>query len=141
MEAKLQRVCYLVEVCVLGGRESKAGLLSLKCQEAGQQTLSYLQVVAVEPGGRLGDVTELVSKLLLHDGVQLRLVTLQGVKLHETDTKNGSASSLDVLKRFIVTTLTCRTRQIISTSFSSATKKHISPFSNGKHASIMSSRL
>ena len=73
---------YLIEVGILGGSESKPVLLGLKCQEAGQQSLSYLQVIAIEAGGSLGNITELVSKLLLHNGVQLCLITLQGIKLY-----------------------------------------------------------
>lgn len=73
---------YLIKMCVLSRGESEAGLLGLKGQEAGQQPLGDLQVVAVESGGCLGDVTELVSQFLLHDGVQLGLVPLQRIKLN-----------------------------------------------------------
>lgn len=66
---------------VLCGCETKAALLCLKSKEAGQQALGDLQVIAVEPGGGLSDVTELVGQFLLCDGVQLRLVALQRVKL------------------------------------------------------------
>lgn len=38
---------YLVEVRVLGGRESEAALLGLEGEEAGQQTLGDLQVVPI----------------------------------------------------------------------------------------------
>ncbi|KAG7263646.1 hypothetical protein CRUP_032046 [Coryphaenoides rupestris] len=44
----------------------------LSSQQAGQQPLSDLQVVAVETGRRLGDVAELVRQLLLHDGSQMQ---------------------------------------------------------------------
>ena len=67
---------------VLRGRESEAGLLRLERQQAGQQPLGDLQVVAVETGRGLGDVAQLVSQLLLYDGAQLRLVALQGLQLH-----------------------------------------------------------
>lgn len=80
---------YLVEMCVLSSGESEAALLGLEGQEAGQQSLGDLQVVAVESGGCLGDVTELVGELLLHDGVQLRLITLQRIKLNkQTQTRH-----------------------------------------------------
>lgn len=72
---------YLIEVCVLSGRQSEAALLGLEGQEAGQQTLGDLQVVPVEAAGCLCDVAELVGQFLLHDGVQFRLVTLQRIKL------------------------------------------------------------
>lgn len=72
---------YLIEVRVLSGRESEATLLCLEGQEAGQQALGNLQVVPVEAAGCLCDVAELVGQFLLHDGVQLRLVTLQRVQL------------------------------------------------------------
>lgn len=76
-------------MCVLSGGESEAALLGLEGQEAGQQSLCDLQIVAVESGCCLGDVTELVGEFLLHDGVQLRLVTLQGIKLNK---KNACVS-------------------------------------------------
>lgn len=60
---------YLIVVCVLSGGESKATLLGLEGQEAGQQSLCDLQVIAVESGGCLSDITKLVGELLLHDGV------------------------------------------------------------------------
>lgn len=72
---------YLVKVCVLSGGESEATLLGLEGQEAGQQTLGDLQVVPVESAGRLGDIAQLVGQFLLHDGVELRLITLQRIKL------------------------------------------------------------
>lgn len=75
-------VFYLIEVCVLCSGESKAALLGFEGQEAGQQSFSDLQVIAIESGGCLCDVTELVCKLLLHDGVQLRLITLQRIELN-----------------------------------------------------------
>lgn len=78
---------YLIKVCVLSGSESKTALLSLKCKEAGEQSLSYLQVVPIEPGGGFSDVPELVSQLLLHNGVQFCLVTLEGIKLHIKNNK------------------------------------------------------
>ena len=67
---------------VLRGRESEARLLRLERQEAGQQPLGDLQVVAIETGRGLGDIAQLVGQLLLHDGAQLRLVALQGLQLH-----------------------------------------------------------
>lgn len=73
---------YLIEMCILGSREPEATLLSLKAQEAGQQPFSNLQVIAVESGGCLGDVTELVGKFLFHDGVQFGLIPLQRIKLN-----------------------------------------------------------
>lgn len=81
---------YLVEMCVLSSGESEAVLLRLEGQEAGQQPFGDLQVVAVESSGCLGDVTELVGKFLLHDGVKLRLITLQRIELeiHQTNVKN-----------------------------------------------------
>lgn len=77
-------------MCILSSGESEAVLLRLEGQEAGQQPLGDLQVIAIESSGRLGDVTELVGKFLLHDGVQLRLITLQGIELeiHQTKVKN-----------------------------------------------------
>lgn len=83
MFKKMSFLLYLIEVCILGGGEPEAALLGLKWEEAGQQPLSYLQVVAVKPGGGLGYITELVGKLLLHDGVQLGLIALQGIELHK----------------------------------------------------------
>lgn len=76
---------YLVEVCVLSGRESEAALLGLEGEEAGQQALGDLQVVPVEAAGCLCDVAELVGQLLLHDGVQFRLVTLQRIQLNKQE--------------------------------------------------------
>lgn len=72
---------YLIEVRVLSGRESKAALLGLEGQEAGQETLGNLQVVPVEAAGCLCDVAELVGQFLLHDGVEFRLVALERIKL------------------------------------------------------------
>ncbi len=69
-------------MCVLSSGESKAALLGLEGQEAGQQSFSNLQVIAIEAGSCLGDVTELVGKFLLHDGVQLCLIALQRIKLN-----------------------------------------------------------
>lgn len=74
---------YLVEVRVLSSGEPEAALLGLEVQEARQQSFGDVQVVAIEPGGRLGDVTQLVGEFLLHDGVELRLVPLQRVKLNK----------------------------------------------------------
>lgn len=76
---------YLVEVRVLSGRESEAALLGLEGEEAGQQTLGDLQVVPVEAAGCLCHVAELVGQLLLHDGVQFRLVTLQRIELNKQE--------------------------------------------------------
>lgn len=76
---------YLVEVCVLSGRESEAALLGLEGEEAGQQALGDLQVISVEAAGCLCDVAELVGQLLLHDGVQFRLVTLQRIQLNKQE--------------------------------------------------------
>lgn len=76
---------YLVEVCVLSGRESEAALLGLEGEEAGQQALGDLQVIPVEAAGCLCDVAELVGQLLLHDGVQFRLVTLQRIQLNKQE--------------------------------------------------------
>lgn len=76
---------YLVEVRVLSGRESEAALLGLEGEEAGQQALGDLQVVPVEAAGCLCDVAELVGQLLLHDGVQFRLVTLQRIELNKQE--------------------------------------------------------
>ena len=73
---------YLIEMCVLSSCEPKAALLGLESQETGQQSFSNLQVIAIESCGSLRDVTELMGKFLLHDGVQLRLVTLQRIKLN-----------------------------------------------------------
>lgn len=82
-------VFYLVEVRVLRGGESKAALLGFKGQEAGKQSLSNLQVIAIESGGCLCDVAELVCQLFLHDGVQLRLIALQRIELNvQTPTKH-----------------------------------------------------
>lgn len=69
-------------MCILSSSESKAALLGLKGQEAGQQSFGDLQVIAVESGGCLSDITELMGKFLLHDGVQLCLITLQRIKLN-----------------------------------------------------------
>lgn len=74
---------YLVEICVLSGGEPEAALLGLKVQEAGQQSFSYVQVIAIEPGGGLGDVTQLVGKFLLHNGAELCLIPFQRVKLNK----------------------------------------------------------
>lgn len=76
---------YLVEVRVLSGRESEAALLGLEGEEAGQKALGDLQVVPVEAAGCLCDVAELVGQLLLHDGVQFRLVTLQRIQLNKQE--------------------------------------------------------
>lgn len=75
-------------MCVLSGSESKAALLGLKCQEAGEQPFSYLQIVPVESGRGFRYVPELVGQLLLHDGIQFCLVTLKGVKLHGKNIKD-----------------------------------------------------
>lgn len=91
---------YLIEVCVLSGGESEAALLGLEGQEAGQQSLCDLQIVAVESGCCLGDVTELVGEFLLHDGVQLRLVTLQGIKLNKK--KRVCEYFICACKRFVL---------------------------------------
>lgn len=77
-------VCYLIEVCILSGSEAKTTLLGLKYQEAGEESFSNLQVIAIEPAGSLCNIPELVGKFLLHDGVQFCLITLQGIKLHKT---------------------------------------------------------
>lgn len=101
---------YLIEMCVLSSGESKAALLGLEGQEAGQQSLSNLQVIAIESGGCLGDVTELVGKLLLHDGVQLCLITLQRIKLNiQTPTKHEKAN----IPAFYATPLLHVYRQIL----------------------------
>ncbi|TNN64678.1 hypothetical protein EYF80_025085 [Liparis tanakae] len=79
-------------------REPEATLLGLKAQEAGQQPFSNLQVIAVESGGCLGDVTELVGKFLFHDGVQFGLIPLQRIKLNmqtATTHEKDSSSSLN----------------------------------------------
>lgn len=73
---------YLIEMCVLSSCEPKAALLGLEGQETGQQSLSDLQVVTVESGGCLGDIAKLMGEFLLHDGVELRLITLQSIKLN-----------------------------------------------------------
>lgn len=74
---------YLVEICVLSGGEPKTALLGLKVQEAGQQSFSNVQVIAIKAGGRLSDITQLVGEFLLHDGVELRLIPLQRVQLNK----------------------------------------------------------
>lgn len=79
MEGFKKMICisfYLIEMCVLSSCESKAALLGLKGQEAGQQSLSDLQVIPIESGGCLGDIAELMGEFLLHDGVELCLITL-----------------------------------------------------------------
>lgn len=73
---------YLIEIRVLSSGEPKAALLGLKGQEVGQQAFGDLQVIAIEPGGSLGHVTQLVGEFLLHDGVELCLIPLQRVKLN-----------------------------------------------------------
>lgn len=73
---------YLVKIGVLSGGEPEAALMGLKGQQAGQQSLRDLQVVAVETGSGLGHVAQLVGKFLLHDGVELRLIPLQGIELN-----------------------------------------------------------
>lgn len=79
---------------ILSGREPEAALLGLEGQEAGQQALGDLQVVAIESARGLCDVTQLMGELLLHDGVQLRLVTLQRVQLYtHTHTSVGYGKS------------------------------------------------
>lgn len=88
-ELRVFTVFYLIEMSILSSRESEAALLGLEGQEAGQQSFCDLQVIAVESGRRLGDITELVGEFLLHDGVQLRLITLQRIKLNiQTPTKH-----------------------------------------------------
>lgn len=73
---------YLIEICVLSGGEPKAALLGLKGQKAGQQSFGDLYVIAVEPGGSLSDISQLVGEFLLHDGVELCLIPLQRIKLN-----------------------------------------------------------
>lgn len=73
---------YLIEMCVLSSGESEATLLGLEGQEAGQQSFGNLQIIPIESGSGLGDVTQLVGKFLLYDGVQLRLITLEGIELN-----------------------------------------------------------
>lgn len=73
---------YLIEMCILSSGESEAALLGLKGQEAGQQPFGNLQIVPIETGSGLGDVTQLVGKFLLYDGVQLRLIALEGIQLN-----------------------------------------------------------
>lgn len=80
---------YLIEMCVLSSCEPEAALLGLEGQEAGQQSFGNLQVIAIESGGSLGDVTELMGKFLFQDGVQLRLITLQRIKLNIDTKKHG----------------------------------------------------
>lgn len=80
-------------MCILSSSESKAALLGLEGQEAGQQSFGNLQVIAVESGGCLSDVPELVGKFLLQDGVQLGFITLQRIKLNiQTPTKHGKVN-------------------------------------------------
>lgn len=97
-------VRYLIEVSILSGGEAKTTLLGLKCQEAGEETFGNLQVIAIEPAGSLSNIPELVSKLLLHDGVELCLITFQGIKLYKTTTtttnRNTSFTSSEMLIGF-----------------------------------------
>lgn len=88
---EFQKICssfYLIEMCVLSSGQSEAALLGLEGQEAGQQSFCDLQIIPIESGCGLGDVTQLVGKLLLDDGVQLRLITLEGIELNMQIKKN-----------------------------------------------------
>lgn len=73
---------YVVEVGVLRGSQAKPVLLILEVQQAGKQPLRNLQVVAIETRRCLGDVAQLIGKLLLHDGAEVRLVPLHRLQLY-----------------------------------------------------------
>lgn len=93
IEGNQNNSSYLIEMCVLSSGQSKAALLGLEGQEAGQQSFSDLQVIPIKLAGSLCDITELVGKLLLHDGVQLCLITLQSIKLNiQTPNKHENIS-------------------------------------------------
>lgn len=70
-------------MCILSGCQTEAWLDAFKGQEAGQQALGDLKVVAIETGCCLCDIPKLMGQFFLNDGAELCLVSLQCLQLHK----------------------------------------------------------
>lgn len=62
-------------MCILSGSQTEAWLEALKGQEARQQPLGNLKVIAIETGGCLCDITKLMGQFFLNDGVEFCLIS------------------------------------------------------------------
>lgn len=80
-------------MCILSGCQTEAWLEALKGQEAGQQALGDLKVVAIETGCCLCDIPKLIGQFFLDDGAELRLVSLQCLQLRKGYVMETSMSS------------------------------------------------